>query len=123
MSAVVVFRTPSEIEARVVLALLDSQGIHGIRSTGNPSDILPMAVNTLGDVRIAVHAEEAEDARRIIESHRADVGRRVVRIADEFEELQARIEYRFRDRGLLQHAHTHESRAAEDQASGGRDHE
>ena len=36
----------------------------------------------------------------------------------EFEELQNRIGYRFRDRGLLEHALTHRSRAAED-ASGG----
>ena len=57
-------------------------------------------------------------ARRIIESHREDVGARVVRLRDEFDELQTRIGYRFRDRGLLEHALTHKSRAAED-ASGG----
>ena len=77
-----------------------------------------MAVNSLGPVRIAVAEEDAEPARRIIESHREDVGTRVIRIRDEFDELQARIGYRFRDRGLLEHALTHKSRAAED-ASGG----
>jgi ribonuclease-3 len=41
-----------------------------------------------------------------------------VRLRDEFEDLEARIGYRFRDRGLLEHALTHKSRAAED-ASGG----
>ena len=41
-----------------------------------------------------------------------------MRLRDEFDELQARIDYRFRDRGLLEHALTHKSRAAED-ASGG----
>ena len=61
---------------------------------------------------------EADEARRIIASHREDVGSRVVRLRDEFDELQARIDYRFRDRGLLEHALTHKSRAAED-ASGG----
>ena len=60
----------------------------------------------------------AEDAQRIIASHREDVGSRVVRLRDEFEELQDRVGYRFRDRGLLEHALTHRSRAAED-ASGG----
>ena len=123
MSAVIVFRTPSDIEARVVLALLDSHGIRGFRSSGNPPDILPMAVNSLGDVRIAVHEEEAEDARSIIDSHRADPGARVVRISDEFEDLQARIGYRFRDRGLLEHALTHRSRAAEDLSGGVLDNE
>ena len=118
MSAVVVFRTSSDIEASVVVALLDSQGIRGVRSSGNPPAILPMAVNSLGEIRIAVHEEEAEDARRIIDSHREDVGNRVVRIADEFEGLQARIQYRFGDRGLLEHALTHRSRAAEDLSGG-----
>src|SRR5436853_340471 len=120
MTPVVVFRTTSAIEARVVLALLDS---HGIQSSANAIDILPMAVNTLGDFRISVHEAEAEEARRIIDSHREDVGHRVVRIADEFESLQARIAYRFRDRGLLEHALTHKSRAAEDVSGGVADNE
>src|SRR4026209_146798 len=77
-----------------------------------------MAVSSLGEIRIAVAEELAEEARRIIDSHRQDVGAKVVRIRDEFDELQARIDYRFRDRGLLEHALTHKSRAAED-ASGG----
>jgi ribonuclease-3 len=123
MSVEIVFRTPSEIEARVVLALLDSHGIRGIRTAGKPPDILPMAMSALGEYRIAVHAEEAEDARRIIDSHRAEGGSRVVRIADEFEDLQARIGYRFKDRGLLEHALTHRSRAAEDLSGGVRDNE
>jgi ribonuclease-3 len=77
-----------------------------------------MAVNALGQIRVAVPADSAEDARRIIDSHREDVGTRVVRLRDEFGELEQRIEYRFRDRGMLEHALTHKSRAAED-ASGG----
>jgi ribonuclease-3 len=115
---VVVFRTSSDIEASVVIALLESHGLHTLRVSGNPQAILPMAVNALGEIRVAVHEESAEDARRIIESHRDEVGSRVVRLRDEFEDLQARIEYRFKDRGMLEHALTHKSRAAED-ASGG----
>ncbi len=112
------FRTSSDIEARVVLALLESHGIRGIRSSGDPAGVLPMAISTMGDIRIVVHPEDADDACRVIESHREHVGDRVVRIADEFEELEARIGYRFKDRGMLEHALTHKSRAAED-ASGG----
>jgi len=119
MSApVVIFTTSSDIEASVVMALLDSQGIESFRASGNTQAIWPMAVNALGPIRIAVPEPLAEEARRIIDSHREDVGSRVVRLRDEFEELQRRIEYRFRDRGLLEHALTHKSRAAED-ASGG----
>jgi ribonuclease-3 len=44
-------------------------------------------------------------------------------LRDEFEELQQRIDYRFRDRGLLEHALTHKSRAAEDISGGVADNE
>jgi ribonuclease III len=118
MSPVIVFCTTSDIEASVVLALLDSHGISGFRISGNPQAILPMSMSPLGEVRIAVQEDLAEEARRIIESHREDVGARVVRLRDEFDEIETRIDYRFKDRGLLEHALTHKSRAAED-ASGG----
>jgi ribonuclease III len=123
MAPVVVFTTTSDIEASVVMALLDSHGIASFRISGNPQAIWPMAVNALGDIRIAVAHEAAEDAQRIIESHREDVGTRVIRLRDEFEGLQERLGYRFRDRGLLEHALTHRSRAAEDATGGVADNE
>mgnify|MGYP006170907583 CR=1 FL=1 len=118
MEPVVVFRTSSDIEASVVTALLDSHGIRSLRVSGNPQAILPMVVNALGEIRLAVRPDQAEEAVRVIESHRGEVGERVVRLRDEFEELEARIGYRFRDRGLLEHALTHKSRAAEDVSGG-----
>jgi len=118
MPPTVVFATSSDIEASVVIALLDSQGIPSFRASGQTHSVWPMAVSSLGEIRIAVAEELAEEARRIIDSHRQDVGAKVVRLRDEFDELQVRIGYRFRDRGLLEHALTHKSRAAED-ASGG----
>ena len=123
MPPVVIFSTASDIEASVVMALLDSHGIDSFRSTGNTQTILPMAVNMLGEIRIAVAEGDAEAAARIIEQHREDVGSRVIRLRDEFEDLQARIDYRFRDRGLLEHALTHKSRAAEDISGGVADNE
>ena len=123
MPPVVVFSTTSDIEASVVLALLDSQGIAGFRISGNPQAILPMSMSPLGEIRIAVPEEAADDAIRIIDSHREDVGARVVRIRDEFDDLETRIEYRFKDRGLLEHALTHKSRAAEDISGGVADNE
>jgi ribonuclease-3 len=123
MPPVVVFSTTSDIEASVVLALLDSQGISGFRITGNPQAILPMSMSPLGEVRIAVPDDIADEARRIIESHREDVGARVVRLRNEFDEIEARIGYRFKDRGLLEHALTHKSRAAEDVSGGVADNE
>ena len=115
---VVIFETTSDIEASVVAALLDSPGIQNFRISGNPQAILPMSVSSLGSIRIAVPEPIADAARGIIDSHREDVGSRIVRLRDEFDDLQTRLGYRFRDRGLLEHALTHRSRAAED-ASGG----
>jgi ribonuclease III len=120
---VVVFTTSSDIEASVVIALLDSHGIQSYRASGNTQAIWPMAVNALGLIRIAVPESAAEEARRVIDSHREDVGSRVVRLRDEFEGLQTRIDYTFRDRGLLEHALTHKSRAAEDATGGVADNE
>src|SRR4029077_6689865 len=86
---------------------------------GEARGVWPVAVGTFGEMRIMVHAAEADEARRIIESHRTELkSGELVRIRDEFESLQQAIGYRFRDRGLLEHAMTHTSRANED-ASGG----
>jgi ribonuclease-3 len=60
----------------------------------------------------------------VIESHRTELQTgQVVRLRDEFDGLQRAIEYRFRDRGLLEHAMTHTSRANEDVSGGVADNE
>ena len=119
---VVVFHTSSNIEASVVMSLLDSHGIDSFRISGNPHALWPMSVNALGDIQIAVAGPAADDARRIIESHRQDVGARLVRLEDACAALERRVGYRFKDRGLLEQALTHRSRAAED-VSGAADNE
>lgn len=113
----VIFRTHSDIEASIVRGLLEAHGVHSLISSDVPHSVFPLTIDGLGEVRIAVRADEADEARRIIESHREEVGGRVVRLRDEFESLQKAVAYRFRDRGLLEHALTHRSRAHED-ASG-----
>jgi ribonuclease-3 len=123
MEPVVVFTTRSDIEASVVMALLDSHGIASFRVSGNPQALWPMALSPLGEIRVAVPGSAAEEALRIIDSHREDVGTRVIRLRDEFDELQQRIGYRFKDRGLLEHSLTHRSRAAEDISGGVYDNE
>jgi len=113
---VVIFRTPSQIEADVVRGLLETHGIATMISSDMSRTPFPLAVNEL---RVAVHAEDADQAKRIIESHREEsLPGRVVPFGSEFEPLERRIGYRFRDRGLLEHALTHRSRVHED-ASGG----
>ena len=116
---VTVFRTRSDVEASVVRGLLEAHGVPSVVASHLPQSIFPMAVSTLGEIGIAVHVDDAEEATRIIEEHRTQIANgQVVRLRDEFEALQQTIGYRFRDRGLLEQAMTHTSRAHED-ASGG----
>jgi ribonuclease III len=124
---ITVFRTRSDVEASIVRGLLEAHGMPSVVSSHLPQSLFPMAVNTLGEIGIAVRAEDADEAQRIIESHRTEFGSgrsgQVVRLRDEFEALQQTIGYRFRDRGLLEHAMTHTSRANEDVSGGVRDNE
>jgi len=121
---VVIFRTHSDIEAQIVRGLLEAHGVMSVLSSDVPHSIFPLSVDGLNEVRIGVHPSEAEDAQRIIESHRTELRNgQVVRLRDEFESLQQAIGYRFRDRGLLEHAMTHTSRANEDVSGGVADNE
>ena len=45
--------------------------------------MFPVNVNEMGEVRISVHAGDADDARLLIESHRTELTSRVVRLRDE----------------------------------------
>jgi ribonuclease-3 len=115
---VVIFRTGSTIEASVVQALLDSHGIESVRSSGLPAGLFPFTVNPM-ELSVAVREEDAEEAVRVIEGHREQVGGGlVVPLPQQFAALEARLGYRFRDRGLLEHALTHKSKAHEDPSGG-----
>jgi ribonuclease III len=116
---VTIFSTRSPVEADVVRGLLEANGVMPIVSSAMSRSLFPFSVSELGEVRIAVHPEEADEARRIIDGHRTELQTgQVVRLRDEFETLQRAIDYRFRDRGLLEHAMTHTSRANEDVSGG-----
>jgi ribonuclease-3 len=117
---VVIFRTPSEIEANVIRGLLETHDIPSAVLSDNSRTAFPLALNDQAwERRVAVSPEDAAAARRIIESHRDEVeGGRVVPFGSELEPLERRIGYRFKDRGMLEHALTHRSRVHED-ASGG----
>jgi ribonuclease-3 len=121
---VIIFRTHSDVEASIVRGLLEVNGVMSIASSTVPHSVFPLTVNGLGEVRLSVRADEADEARRIIEDHRTELTNgRVVRLRDEFDALQQAIDYRFRDRGLLEHAMTHTSRANEDVSGGVTDNE
>jgi ribonuclease-3 len=116
----VIFHTPSEIEANVIRGLLETHGIRCAVLSDNSRTAFPLALNDQAwERRVAVNPDDAETALRIIESHRDVVeGGRVVPFGSELEPLERRIGYRFKDRGMLEHAMTHRSRVHED-ASGG----
>jgi ribonuclease III len=112
----VVFRTSSQIEASVVRGLLETHGIPAMISSDMSRTAFPMS---LIELRVEVSEEQADHAKRIIDSHREEVGTgRVVPFGAELEPLERVTGYRFKDRGLLEHALTHRSRVHED-ASGG----
>ncbi len=120
----VIFRTRSDIEANVVEALLDSHGVSAMRTSGPAPGLFPFSLNPLGETAISVRDEDAADAVRIIDSHREQVGGGiVVPLPQEFDALEARLGYRFKDRGLLEHALTHKSKAHEDPSGGVADNE
>jgi ribonuclease-3 len=121
---VVIFRTPSDVEARIVRGLLEAHGVPSVSASDMPQAIFPMSAGGLNEIRISVHPGDADEAAGIIESHRTELhSGHVVRLRDEFETLQQAVGYRFRDRGLLEHALTHASRANEDVSGGVEDNE
>jgi ribonuclease III len=112
----VIFRTNSEVEARIVRGLLDSHGVRSMLSSEMPHSVFPLTVHGLA---ILVREDEADEAARIINSHKTELASgQVVRLRDEFADLETALQYRFRDRGLLEHALTHTSRANEDVSGG-----
>jgi ribonuclease-3 len=120
---IVVFQTHSEVEATVVSALLDAHGIETATSSDVPHAVFPLPNDGVGAVRLTVCADEADQALRVIASYRDQQHRGVSVSGDEFDALEAGAGYRFRDRGLLEHALTHRSRANEDVTGGVTDNE
>jgi ribonuclease-3 len=108
------------MEANIIRGLLETHGIESAVFSDNSRTAFPLALNDQAwERRVAVHPEDASSALRIIESHRDVVeAGRVVPFGSELEPLERRINYRFKDRGMLEHALTHRSRVHED-ASGG----
>jgi len=113
-----VFRTHSSVEAEVVRGLLDAHDIE--TSVGAPisRSLFPVRFGQTEFV-ILVPKEHAVRAKELITGHLDEAAASEVRrISETLGPLEARIGYRFRDLGLLEHALTHRSRAHED-ASGG----
>jgi ribonuclease-3 len=88
-------------------------------SSDVPRSIFPLTIDGIGDVRVSVREDDADEAERVIESHQRKVANgQLVPLRDAMDALEQRLEYRFRDRGLLEHALTHASHANEDVSGG-----
>ena len=120
---IVVLRTQSDIEASVVKGLLESHGIESLLASDVPHAVFPLTVSRLGEVRITVRGDQADEATRLIEDYRGEVSARVGKARDDLQALETTLGYQFLDQGLLEHALTHRSRAHEDSSGGVRDNE
>ena len=66
---VVIFRTHSDVEASIVRGLLEANGVMFLVSSAVPHSVFPLTVDGLGEVRISVRESDADEAKRIIETH------------------------------------------------------
>jgi ribonuclease-3 len=116
----VVFRTSSALEAAIVRGLLDAHGIETVVTSDGPQALFPSPAGSLGEVRVSVAEDDADDARELIEAYRAERSApRLVPWPDDLTPLEQRLGHRFKDRDLLVRAVTHRSRAHEDAAGDG----
>jgi ribonuclease-3 len=120
---IIVFRTNSDIEASVVKGLLKTHGIQVLLSSDIPHSVFPLAVNGLGEVRLSVRADQANEAKRLIVDCCDNVSTEAGKLRDQFLALEMALGYSFKDRGLLEHALTHRSRVHEDVSGGVADNE
>jgi len=68
----VIFRTWDDTEAELIRGLLESYGIPcGVVSYITHS-VYPLTTDGLGEIRLSVPEEAAEEAERILREHRAD---------------------------------------------------
>jgi ribonuclease-3 len=114
----IVFRTHSDVEASIVVGLLEAHGIYAAASSDLTHAVFPLSVDGLGEVRIAVPASQADAALTIIrEQSTQPTAFETVHLMDETRDLSAledRLGYRFREPAVLDRALTHRSRANED---------
>jgi ribonuclease-3 len=113
-----VFRSHSSVEAEVVCGLLAAHDIESAVGSAMSQSVFPVGFGH-SEFRISVSSGDAHRARELIRSHLDEAAATEVRrLSENLGPLERRINYHFRDLGLLEHALTHRSRAHED-ASGG----
>ncbi|MFN8061907.1 MAG: ribonuclease III [Vicinamibacterales bacterium] len=112
MRGQVVFTTRSNSEARIVRGILEANGMHVLVSSDMSHSVFPA-----GEIRLAVPSDDVQAARQLLDDHRRQSEPGLSPSID-VRPLETRIGYTFEDRGLLEHAMTHRSRAHEDVTGG-----
>ena len=69
MDSKVIRRTWSDSEAELIRGLLESYGIPCSVISDITHSVYPLTVNGLGEIRLSVPADAAEEAERILEEH------------------------------------------------------
>ena len=119
----VVLRTQSDVEANVARALLETHGIRTFVSSDLSHAVFPLAIGGLGEVRLSVRADDAARATRLLDDCRAGAQAGADGPGGKWPALEERLGYTFSDRGLLERALTHRSRAHEDESGAVEDNE
>ncbi|HEU5179683.1 MAG TPA: DUF2007 domain-containing protein [Candidatus Polarisedimenticolia bacterium] len=69
LSSHVIFRSWSDSEAELVRGLLESYGIPCQVISHITHSVVPLTVDGLGEIRLSVPDEAADEAREILEAH------------------------------------------------------
>ena len=72
MESKVIFRTWDDTEAELIRGLLESYGIPCSVISDITHSVVPLTVDGLGEIRLSVPSEAAEEAETILQEHRAD---------------------------------------------------
>jgi len=119
----IVFKTTSAIEGSVVRALLETHEIDVLVESHDAETVFPLKIGGLEHVCLCVRSDQCSAARRVISEYQNDVKDSMGRLRDEFQKLESDLGYDFQDKGLLEQALTHRSRAHEDVTGGVSDNE
>lgn len=127
MTRAVVFRTHSDTEASIVRGLLEAHGMDVRQEQAGLRHVFPLPAAPFGEIRLTVDEDEADAARRLLETFEerpgAPEGPRVVPMHDALADFERRLAYRFGDRRYLAQALTHRSYAHETPEDETRDNE
>ena len=116
-----VYQTRSEVAATLVSGLLQRNDIEVSTTRQLLGAIFPGS--RFGGIVLTVGVRNKERAHKLIVAHEDEIQAHLSRVEKEYVVLESRLCYSFRDRGLLEQALTHSSRAQEKETIGGDDNE